>query len=442
MQLAVAGNGSTYYKLRNYSTVDVAAARCAWVDIDGHALPLDEIITLNPIAISRLMEMLPDYCRETNIPMPAVINSGRGIHLYWWFEKAVLLRDATDRMRFQRLLRALNIWVEKLIARDDVCARAWQADSATSAVFHQMNLPGCVHPKTGTTRYVVNKYNCDYFECDFDLLCDALAITDTLSVDSAPLDEGRDEDFIPDEEDGAANDDDHLNPRRLNRLMDWARGRGWDLYPGRENFLFISGVLIHQNDPMLCIDTPDHPLYSVNRQLTEPLPDDDVASIIHELTTKSARGTDAFSSGYIFSNAKIADFLNMTEDERARFCTTAPSGGFSRKKNFKQKFFEFLDAEPWDPKREPYPEFKSRCYQKTCAWFSENRTSQEHNAARTRRRAARDGYTGKAGRPRKDHTEDLNRCRLLRSQGMTQQQIAATLGISQSKVSKLLKIIP
>lgn len=443
MELAIAGNGDPYYKPRNYATGDVTAARCAWVDIDGHTMPLDEIKVINPIAISHLMEMLPDYCRETGVPMPAVVNSGRGIHLYWWFDQAALMRDTADLRRFQNLLNALGTWAERLIFRDAVCARAWQADSASSAIFHQMNLPGCVHPKTGATRYVVNKLGQDYFECDYCALCDALDVRDTLPVTCEPLSEEPEE--IPDEEDevmeDAAHDAAHSNPGRLNRLMDWAQGRGWDLYPGRENFLFVSGVLLHQNDPTLCSATPDHPLYAVNQQLTEPLPDEDVTNIIRELTAKAAQGTDAFSSGYIFSNAKIADFLGMTEEEQIRFCVTTPGMKRSRKADFMEKFYEFLNANPWDPNIEPYPAFKNRCYRRTCAWFSENRTPQAINAARSRRRAAQEGYTGKAGRPRRDKTADLNQCRLLRSQGLTQQQIAAAMGINQSTVSRLLTIM-
>lgn len=82
---------------------------------------------------------------------------------------------------------------------------------------------------------------------------------------------------------------------------------------------------------------------------------------------------------------------------------------------------------------------KQRCFELTKKWFKNQFKEKNHNKARTRRRALKDGYTGNPGRPKKDHTLEKNKCCELRSQGLTQRQIAEVMGISKSKVNKLLK---
>jgi hypothetical protein len=62
------------------------------VDVDGHAAGITPEATHD--AITRLLEIIVGYCDSTSMPVPAIVCSGRGVHLYWWFEEAIDLYTA------------------------------------------------------------------------------------------------------------------------------------------------------------------------------------------------------------------------------------------------------------------------------------------------------------------------------------------------------------
>lgn len=479
MQTLQTEEGEIRHVRWNYTTLDVAAARCAWVDVDGHDLSTDEIKRINPIAIQRFMAMLPEYCVQTNLPVPAVVNSGRGIHLYWWLDRAVPLQTDEEMTCFKDALRALNRWAGCLIDQDPICRSVWKADSSCSTIFHQLNLPGCIHPKLGVPRYVINKLGRDYSRCCYaDLYSTMLAYTDpteesepenTVCTDQEAVPEqvqtetaiprcntdilGKDADKHTDRpstcdtktektyqspaQAGAANRQPYEG--RVNRLLRWAEGRNWDLYPGRETFLFICAVLMQHSRQYTNMDDIDRELVRLNQKLAEPLPDSEVSKIVPGLERKMDQGNEGYRDVYIFTNDWVADTLKMTLEERKLFCISAGEGAYSRSGlTFTTKFNQILAAMPWDPECESAKEHRQRCYRETQEWFAEKYRGQSHNGARQRRRAARPEYTGKPGRYKKDVTEEQTLCVELKEKGLSERQIASELGFSKSKVHRLL----
>ena len=443
-------DGIPTYRPRNYATGDVAAGRCVWVDVDGHNLPLEEIKRLNPIAIDHFMERLPVYCAQTGVPMPAVVNSGRGVHLYWWFNNAEDLRAPEAQRKFKCLLNKMNEWATKLIAQDEMCSKAWKTDSASSAVFHQMNLPGCIHPKTLSPRYVVNRYGQDYFRCAYAELCKTLDVCDEPIM------------VVPDEQNDAPaglipeihagkndvpeqavqedlTDAQTPSPGRLIGLMEWAERRNWDLYPGRQNFLLVCGSLIQQYTKGQRIPEANHPLFEINNKLIEPLPRNEVEHLIEELNDKATTGHDPFSSYYLYTYQYIPVFLKMTEEETLRFRQRRYIGKYSSKPDFTTKLREIMVAEDWHAESETWAQFRQRCYRLTETWFENTRTCTDRNGARTRKRAAQEGYNPKGGRRKVNHTVEYEKCLALQAQGLSVRAIAEEVGISKSKVGRLLQ---
>ena len=136
----------TKTKWASYDTSDIAAARCMWIDVDGHHLEDTDILEENPKAIEQLLRILPNYCAKTNIPMPAIVNSGRGIHLYWWFGRIAPLETDEQRYTFRVMLYKMGQWIAKLIEADPLCSRVWKVDHAAHSLLRMLHLPGCIHP--------------------------------------------------------------------------------------------------------------------------------------------------------------------------------------------------------------------------------------------------------------------------------------------------------
>ena len=125
--------GISYRTQNNYSTKDVRYGRCLWVDIDGHDFPDEQIGWLNLMAVECLMQILPNYCAQTGVPIPAVVNSGRGVHLFWWLDKPVRISEKPQQAQFKWLLNQLANWARKLIEQDEVCRDIWKPDNAATA---------------------------------------------------------------------------------------------------------------------------------------------------------------------------------------------------------------------------------------------------------------------------------------------------------------------
>ena len=476
--------GVSYRAQDNYSTKDVRYGRCLWVDIDGHNFPSEQIGWLNLMAIECLMQILPDYCARTGVPMPAVVNSGRGVHLYWWLDTPVLISEKTQQAQFKWLLNQLSNWSKKLIEQDQTCSDIWNTDSAASAVYHLMNLPGCIHPKTGLRRYVVNKYGVDYHLCNYDSLCalftepakeekadqaqvivgqKQLSLFDPIETASAQIISDNENDhqtsplvteqhpaesLLPVDstavsavENNSCNTPPaHYIPNpvyngRMNKLLKWAAGRNWDIYGRRRNWLLYMGILFQCGATCDLRNPNIYPLHDINSLLLDPLDNEEVDEVIASLTAKATHDTQ-----YKICDATIADNLEMTDDEHTWYCARGQYCGsdYHPTYDFATKLREIMAITPEDPENECREQYVDRCHDLTKQWLDENRFDQNRNSARSRRNKAKPGYNPKGGRPAKYTDDDRAKCIALHESGMSYRKIAQQFGIPLSAVQRML----
>ena len=446
--------GAEYKTINNYRTDDVCFGRCLWVDIDGHNLPIDVIKEQNPLAVARLLELLPDFCTKTGIPIPAVINSGRGVHLYWWLDEPLDLHDLDQQMEFRRILNSLNSWAGALIEHDDLCRSLWETDGSTAAIYHLMNLPGCVHPKTGQRRYVANRYGVDYHRYSYTAIKEAFEtlVADTAAEPTVIVDQPVQlslydlpqhpviQQESPHNTD-AATSPTHVistHPRynpRMNKLLAWAESRNWVLFKRRRIFLLCMGIVFSCGAECDLTNPDVYPLHEINAMLADPLDHEEVDEVIASLAAKAKH-----SAPYKISDEIIATKLEMTSKEKNWYCAKGSTArlDYTPKTTFNDKFKEILATETFDPEYTCYPEFVHMCYKLTIKWFNENRYDKNRNSARTRRRKAKENYNPNGGRPSKYTDEDREKCRKFREQGLSYRKIAEKLGYSNSAVQRML----
>ena len=302
--------GVEYKTINNYRTDDVCFGRCLWVDIDGHSLPIDVIKEKNPLAVARLVELLPDFCRKTGIPMPAVINSGRGVHLYWWLDEPLDLHDLDQQMEFRWMLNSLNSWAGALIEHDDLCRSLWETDGSTAAIYHLMNLPGCLHPKTGQRRYVVNRYGVDYHRYSYAEIKNAFEALEKANPEEQTIINDQPVQLslfdlpqlpvnpqeVPTKSDVA--DAPALviakHPRyntRMNKLLAWAESRKWVLVKRRRIFLLCMGIVFSCGAECDLTNPNVYPLHEINAILADPLDPEEVDEVIASLAAKARHST-------------------------------------------------------------------------------------------------------------------------------------------------------
>ena len=473
----------TKYKWSSYNTSDIAAARCLWLDLDGHHLADDKVVETNLKAIDQLLRILPDYCAQTNIPMPAIVNSGRGVHLYWWFQRIVPLTTDRQQSHFSYLLYKMGKWATRLIEADPILSQIWEVDHSGYSLLRMLHLPGCVHPKLGVRRYAVNAFGRDYYLCNYEEVVKAIEAIDTdgepitqttvcnsqvseipkpeaptpinpasISANAIPPTPTMDPDATtataPAAEDGGtALDsvpiqdtvaDTDIQPRvsrsRLDRLLDWAEGRKWELTSVRALFLFYCAVLLQH----MAAQNIARELQHINAKLRNPLPNTEIIHIVPGLDRKAAHSDEPYVGYYIISNERIAEKLHMTPTEAERFCSTTRSTSTHKTVTFRVKFHEFLDFIPYDPTKETVVEHRNRVYQYTRDWFRNEYEGYDRNTARQRRRSQHPEYNGKPGRYKKDNSVLQRKCLALREDGLSERQIGKKLQISKSTVHRLI----
>ena len=473
----------TKYKWTSYNTSDIAAARCLWLDLDGHHLTDDKVVETNLKAIDQLLRILPDYCAQTNIPMPAIVNSGRGIHLYWWFQRIVPLTTDLQQSHFGYMLYTMGKWATRLIEADPILSQIWEVDHSGYSLLRMLHLPGCVHPKLGVRRYAVNAFGRDYNLCNYEelvsainaldaadapitqaIVCDSQAHeipkpkavtpsnpasasakafppTPTMNPDDATV-------AVPVADDGGTALDSVLvqdtvvdtdtqprvSRRRLDRLLDWAEGRKWELTSVRELFLFCCAVLMQH----MGTQNITQELQRLNAMIKPPLSTAEVAKITNGLDRKAAHSDLPYVGYYIPSNTRIADILCMTIEEREQFCTSGQSVSTHSTVTFTSKFHEFLASFPRDPAKETADEHRKRVAAYTHDWLYEHYEGYDRNTARQRRRSQRPEYDGRPGRYKKDNSELQCKCLALREEGFSERQISQKLQISKSTVHRLI----
>ena len=141
------------WKATTYSGKNVRAVVGLVIDLDLH-------IYLNAaemrLQMLENMQALLQLWREGAIdfPMPAIEDSGRGIHLWWIFSKAVPYAKGTKSDIWYRNLAEAA--VNKMLQIRAHLPHYVDVDHVVTAALHAYNLPGTINGKTETRRQVIN----------------------------------------------------------------------------------------------------------------------------------------------------------------------------------------------------------------------------------------------------------------------------------------------
>lgn len=101
---------------------------------------------------------------------------------------------------------------------------------------------------------------------------------------------------------------------RVQKLIAWAEGRGWDLRGKRNEWLAcIVSMLVSGAHQKLTVED----LKKYNQMLVEPLPEEEMAAILKTMSVYP----------YPMKNDTIAKHLGMTDEEFVALTTSSLSGG-------------------------------------------------------------------------------------------------------------------
>lgn len=167
-------NGSKETKERweriNHAHKDVRAVVGLVVDIDLHnytsKAEMREQVQRDTAALWYMWQQ-GDSC----LPMPAIEDSGRGMHLWWVFNQAIPYEMGTDSARwYTTLANAVKLEVGNIIK---ALPYKVDIDSQATAAYRVYNLPGSWNDATNTMRQVIND---DWQTVDVDEFCSAAGV--------------------------------------------------------------------------------------------------------------------------------------------------------------------------------------------------------------------------------------------------------------------------
>lgn len=167
-------NGSKETKERweriNHAHKDVRAVVGLVVDIDLHnytsKAEMREQVQRDTAALWYMWQQ-----GDSGLPMPAIEDSGRGIHLWWVFNQAIPYEMETDSARwYTTLANAVKSEVGNIIKS---LPYKVDIDSQATAAYRVYNLPGSWNDATNTMRQVIND---DWQTVDVDEFCSAAGV--------------------------------------------------------------------------------------------------------------------------------------------------------------------------------------------------------------------------------------------------------------------------
>lgn len=167
-------NGSEETKERwqriNHAHTDVRAVVGLVVDIDLHNYTSKAEMrgqVQRDTAALWYMWQQGDSC----LPMPAIEDSGRGIHLWWVFDQAIPYAMETDSARwYTTLANAVKAEMGNIIK---ALPYKVDIDSQATAAYRVYNLPGSWNDATNTMRQIIND---DWQTVDVDEFCSAAGV--------------------------------------------------------------------------------------------------------------------------------------------------------------------------------------------------------------------------------------------------------------------------
>lgn len=167
-------NGSEETKERwqriNHAHTDVRAVVGLVVDIDLHnytsKAEMREQVQRDTAALWYMWQQ-----GDSRLPMPAIEDSGRGMHLWWVFSQVIPYAMGTDSARwYTTLANAVKSEVGNIIK---ALPYKVDIDSQATAAYRVYNLPGSWNDATNTMRQIIND---DWQTVDVDEFCSAAGV--------------------------------------------------------------------------------------------------------------------------------------------------------------------------------------------------------------------------------------------------------------------------
>ena len=154
----------------NHAHKDVRAVVGLVVDIDLHnytsRAEMREQVQRDTAALWYMWQQ-----GDSSLPIPAIEDSGRGIHLWWVFNQAIPYEMETDSARwYTTLANAVKSEVGNIIKS---LPYKVDIDSKATAAYRVYNLPGCRNDATDTMRQIIND---DWQTVDVDEFCSAAGV--------------------------------------------------------------------------------------------------------------------------------------------------------------------------------------------------------------------------------------------------------------------------
>lgn len=277
---------------------------------------------------------------DTSLPMPAIEDSGRGIHLWWIFAQAIPYAENGDSARWYTTLAGAVVQIIKALINS--CPYKYDVDTQATAAYRVYNLPGSINDATGTVRQVIND---DWAVVDVDELCEAAGVPAPDEPLPPPQSVPKRCDLLvplvvgkPPEVDGTAalmpiraaetapgkaiylpNTATRLHSAcyRVERIVAWAARRGY-LITGKRNEWLSCIVSILSAGAGLQLTPAD--LQQYNKLLPDPLPESELAAIIATMSVYKRP----------MRNDTIARHLDMTAEEIAALSMVSGEGAADR----------------------------------------------------------------------------------------------------------------
>ena len=321
------------YKQCMYSHDDVRAVVALVVDMDDHDYTDPAAMRTHLLEGIAALQLMWDNGQCGALPVPAIEDSGRGIHLWWIFSQAIPYAADTDTATwYKNLATAIKSRITDITKG---LPYDFKVDECATAAYRVYNLPGSMNDSTGTLRWVVND---NWQPVDVAALCAALGVSSPDGKQKpAPAAEKppkKPEVKVVDkqpETDGTA----ALQPvpavlekpkkpagrkvylqteqsklynaqQRVQQLVDWAALRDFRLVGYRNEWLAnIVNMLYSGGGVLVTVDM----LQEYNNMLAVPLDAAELASIIKTMCVKKYRPR---------KNSTIAKNLRMTEEEQEK----------------------------------------------------------------------------------------------------------------------------
>jgi hypothetical protein len=419
------------YKQRLFSHEDVRAMVALVVDVDNHAYADAATMREDLQGDIAALQMMWDNGRCGALPVPAIEDSGRGIHLWWVFKQAIpYAKDSPSDAWYRTLSEAAKARVTEitkdLAAEDD--SVDLEVDECATAAYRIYNLPGSINDKTGTLRWIVND---DWNPVDVCALCAALGVAgpyDTVakeepsepvkppkkpeikvlckaepktdgtaalkplpSVLEKPKKPAGKKIFLPSEKTRL-----YSAQQRVQQLVDWAALRDFRIMGYRNEWLAnIVNMLYSGGGVAVTVDM----LQQYNQMLAVPLDTAELSSIIKTMCNPIYKAR---------RNSNIAKYLHMTEEEMIAIDFHANSN-------------KTRDRERAERKATRKAEKEAQAEKKTA-----------------KKKAKADAEAAKAARVA-DKEKTKEKARRLLAGGASVRNVAQQTGLSKSSVQRLMK---